>query len=97
MIPFANVEDAVVDVVRRIDACRPAANDEVAVVEVALKYWAVTPLVNTPAPMTPRATPGVLVPIPILEVATKLVEEALVVMKPPVKVNCVLVALFGNG
>ena len=156
MIPFANVEDAVEEVVLNIDACRPAAKEEVAVVLVAFIYVVVRPPVITPAPVTDRGVPGVDVPTPRLprtkelpvvvevvwitrgrtlmsvvevakkylartapvitaspvtpsgvpgvdvptprvDVATKLVEEALVVMKPPVNVSWVLVALFGNG
>ena len=97
MIPFANVEDAVEEVVLNIDACRPAAKDEVAVVLVELNDRAVTTPVNTPLPVTPSGVPGVDVPTPSVDVAMKFVAEALVVMKPPVNVIWVEVALFGKG
>ena len=60
-------------------------NEETRVVDVALKYGAVTRPVNTPAPVTESGVPGVVVPIPTfpfttinwVEVATPVDDDAM--------------------
>lgn len=83
LIPFANVEEAVVEVVLSIVAWTPAPNEDVAVVDVELNDRAVTTPVKTPLPVTPNGVPGVPVATPKVVVAMKLVVDPFVPVKPP--------------
>ena len=101
MIPFANVDVAVVEPTLRVDTERPPANVDVAVVLVALNVGDVTVPVKTPAPVTESGVPGDVVPMPRLPTLlskkncarppapNRIVEDA---NRPPWSCNAVVVA-----